>query len=285
MPSLVSSSDSDLPSLPPALSDDDESLPPSLCDEFDSLSDDEQPMEAEVKGFYVPSPHEARQLIAAPVPCKHDIAEFYSPPRVLAAARDMGQVGNISLDLTTGWNFHCGSLRALSCQLLTALCIGLLVLSPPCTMFSQLQWLWNVKKMTQEYFNLRMIEARQYIKHSMECARIQVLEGRRFVFEQPAGAKSWNEPDVRNVEALDGVQIVTVDQCMLGLKSKAGIPMRKRTKLMTNCHVLAQRFRAVGLCDGSHEHQTIQGQEGGVRRSVWAQRYPELMCQLIAKPV
>ena len=76
-----------------------------------------------------------------------------------------------------------------------------------------------------------------------------------------------------------------VDQCMLGLTSMSGIPMRKRTKLMTNCHVLASRFRTVGLCDRSHKHQVIQGAEGGVRRSVWSQQYPRLMCQLLAQPV
>ena len=296
MPSVASSDEqhhcddddepvSEAPSLTslPALIDSDDDIVSEAPSLTSLLSDENANMCAEDL-HDVPSADECNILLSTDT-VPHDIAEFYSPPRVLATAKAMGRVGNLSLDLETGWDFRCDALRTLSLQLFTALLIELVILSPPCTMFSQLQWLWNVKKMTRLVFERRMSEAKSYVNHSMDCARIQHAAGRKFVFEHPARALSWDEPAVKNMAALDGVQVVTVDQCMLGLTSMSGIPMRKRTKLMTNCHVLASRFRTVGLCDRSHKHQVIQGAEGGVRRSVWSQRYPCLMCQLLAQPV
>lgn len=43
--------------------------------------------------------------------CKHDIAEYYSPPRVLPAATAMGMRGTLSLDMLTGWDFNHETLR------------------------------------------------------------------------------------------------------------------------------------------------------------------------------
>ena len=48
--------------------------------------------------------------------CKHDVSEFYSPPRVVKMARTLGMKGGVSLDLTVPasdgyvWDFgrkHC----------------------------------------------------------------------------------------------------------------------------------------------------------------------------------
>ena len=77
------------------------------------------------------------------------------------------------------------------------------------------------------------------------------------------------------------------DQCMFGLKSPNGTPMRKRTKILTNCsqfRILDQQF-----CDQSHQHVQIQGSENGVRRSQFAQNYPDTLvatlCQFIMAAV
>ena len=81
---------------------------------------------------------------------------------------------------------------------------------------------------------------------------------------------------------LPGVETVVFDQCMLGLKSKvSGLPMRKRTRIMSNSRELIKLLQGK-CCDGSHVHQAIQGSEGGVKRSVWAQKYPPGLVQIIA---
>lgn len=113
-----------------------------------------------------------------------------------------------------------------------------------------------------------------FLEHSMRAARRQITERRYFAFEHPAGASSWPQQCVEDVAGLPGVEAVTFDQCMLGLTSKVhGIPMRKRTTILTNSPCLAAQLRG-HFCDQSHDHQVIQGVEGGVQRSVWAQKYP-----------
>ena len=94
------------------------------------------------------------------------------------------------------------------------------------------------------------------------------------MFEHPASASSWRTPHVQAVANAEGVFQVTFDQCMFGLVSKVTqTPMRKRTRLLTNCQRVRERF-SNGMCDNSHDHQIIEGAEGGMKRSVWAQHYP-----------
>ena len=106
------------------------------------------------------------------------------------------------------------------------------------------------------------------------CLHAESCSHRESAFEHPAGATSWSQDCVDSVRKLPGVFTVVFDQCMLGLVSKVNrIPMRKRTRIMTNSYMLASHLKG-RLCDKSHEHQQIQGTEGGMKRSVWAQLYP-----------
>ena len=79
---------------------------------------------------------------------KVDIAEVFSPPRVCAeAARFKLKIGK-SMDLTTGWNFNLKAHREAAEQYIDKEEPFLLIGSPVCTMFSQLQALseWTVDK-------------------------------------------------------------------------------------------------------------------------------------------
>ena len=226
---------------------------------------------------YVPHPDIAKSIHIC-----QDVAEFYSPPRVLCKARSLGLRGQLSLDLLTHWDFRLPSHCALSLQLLKQLNIMVLILSPPCTMFSALQRMWNFKRMAKCLLEQRWSEAMGYLGHAMQCALAQHHGGRFFVFEHPASASSWSQPIVQQVAALHGVHCVVFDQCMTGLRSKVRqAPMRKRTRLMTNNLAFVRQFSGL-MCDGRHEHQLVQGSEGGVRRSVWAQLYPEPMVDRLA---
>ena len=113
----------------------------------------------------------------------------------------------------------------------------------------------------------------------------QHLEGRLFAHEHPACASSWQLPDVQRVQAMDGVMMVVFDQCMVGLKSKVhGKAMRKRTRRMTNAPRIVAQSSGL-LCDRCHQHQTIQGSEGGMKRSVWPHIYPPPMVARLAAGV
>ena len=95
-----------------------------------------------------------------------------------------------------------------------------------------------------------------------------------FAFEHLMTASSWEQACVQRVQALPGVQQVDFDQRMLGLNRKVSeIPMRKRTRILTNMPALVHLLRDA-RCDGAHPHQVIQGSEGGCKRSTWAQCYP-----------
>lgn len=203
------------------------------------------------------------------------IAEFYSPPRVLTEANRRGLHGIFSLDIVTGWDFSKADVQALSIRLLNVYAIMMLILSPPCTAFSKLMHMWNYKKYSTEKANRIWEQGLTFLRHAMHAAEMQMAGGRLFAFEHPLGASSWAQPCVQRIMAMPSVSVVTFDQCMVGLVSKiGGVPMRKRTRIMTNCDAIVMAFSGK-LCDKSHlPHEIIRGDEGGMSRARWAQVYP-----------
>jgi hypothetical protein len=202
------------------------------------------------------------------------IAEFYSPRRLLPEAWERGLSGIFSLDLNTGWDFTRQHAQDMSINLLVIFCVIFLMLSPPCTSFSSLMHMWNYPKMNPEKASEMWALGMRFLEHSMRAAAVQVEGGRFFAFEHPASASSWKQVCTQTVKAMPGVQTVEFDQCMLGLVSKVTrTPMKKRTRVMTNCPMLVDMLRPF-QCDRSHVHEKIQGSEGGCKRSVWAQFYP-----------
>jgi hypothetical protein len=203
----------------------------------------------------------------------------------LGSPLEYGLDALLSLDIQTGWNFHDQRSRAQSILLLTQLAIVFVMLCPPCGAFSVLQHLWNFKKLHPSVVAHKVAMGTELVEHAMCCALVQYNGGRFFAFEHPCGAHSWKLDAVQAVRKLPGVICVVFDQCMLGLCSKCThTPMRKRTRIMTNSLKLAHALMGK-TCDKSHEHQTIQGTEGGIRRSVWAQLYPKPFVNLVAQCV
>lgn len=258
----------------------DMSLPNAFDDDDEWWSDTDMPDSLGPASISVPQPSEVACLRG-----KHDVAEFYSPPRVVGHAVSRGLTGCLSLDLQTHWDFNKTRDQDLSLELLDKLKIQYLMLSPPCTAFSVLQELWNFKKYTAEKVKAILDQGRHYLNHSMRCAMAQHRGGRIFVHEHPSHASSWKEASVKEVVSQPGVYTAVFDQCMFGLVTKVTrTPTRKRTKLLTNSLAIACRFNGV-YCDKSHPHQVIQGDEGGVRRSVWAQQYPAPMVAALVEGI
>ncbi len=84
----------------------------------------------------------AAQLIAGV-----DVTEIYSPRRVVEVAEEMGLRGGLSLDLTTGWDFDREEDRDKTWEYITRIKPLVVIGSPMCTMFSQLQ---NLRKISEE---------------------------------------------------------------------------------------------------------------------------------------
>ena len=140
----------------------------------------------------------------------------------------------LSLDLDTGFDFRLAAKCEESLELLTKHEVEWLMLCPPCGPFSPLQELWNFKRMNPWRVQQLLAEGRHFLKHAMTCAKLQVRSNRKFCFEHPARASSWEEACVQEVRALPGVHCVTFDMCCFGLVSKVHKrPIRKRTKRTT----------------------------------------------------
>ena len=167
------------------------SLPPEY-DDTNQLSDDDIPVGADDS---VPTTALASQLFFDVV--HDDVAEYYSPPRVLPVARHMGLRGRLSLDILTGWDFRNTDTQDLSIRLLAQ--VAVLILSPPCTIFSELQRLWNFKRIPKHVAESRWQTGMVYLLHAMRSAEEQHKAGRVFVFEHPARATSWDQPCVKKV--------------------------------------------------------------------------------------
>ena len=156
----------------------------------------------------------------------------------------------------------------------------LVVTSPPCTMYSRLQRLWNVRQMPLEEYNRRKAIADEYLQFSHTCNKVQHNAGRSFAHEHPAGASKWKEDSTRAVVNLPGMYNALFDQCQFGLTSPRGAPLKKKTRILCNSARLFWAFHGC-KCQGSHVHKRIMGSEDGHRLSTWSENYPPALCNAL----
>ena len=205
--------------------------------------------------------------------------EFFSPPRVAIPLRSRGYNARYSFDILTGYDFLQFEDRARALRLVETHEPFFLMLSPPCTMFSSMQNL-NFGKMDKEVKAKRFEEAKCLLDFSMMLAQKQISANRFFCHEHPY--TSWRRASVRALASRPDVQTVSFDQCRVGLQTPVSQePLRKRTTLMTNSQLLAQRFATL-QCQCAKPHAVIQGSQGGLSISTYCQIYtPELVNQLV----
>ena len=122
-----------------------------------------------------------------------------------------------ALDLTEGWDFSKKRDRREARQLVSSEDPHLLILSPPCTVFSRLRSLSTIKRdpavVQREYQR-----AKVHLKFSCELALMQHYRGRGFLFEHPLGADSWREPELQRLASVPGIFRLVVDMCAYGLR-------------------------------------------------------------------
>ena len=209
-----------------------------------------------------------------------DLVEVYSPARIVPLMRRHGLRAELSVDLLTGWDLLTFDARLQLVLEIKRRRPKVLMMSPPCTWFSQLMNL-NWAKIKPVLREQAFQDATMHLEFCMLLADLQQSQGRGWAFEHPDGAKSWHNCKVETL-LKSGALVARFDQCCFGLVSKVdGTPMRKRTKVMTNMNAVQNAFDKK-FCDCGHEHQVVQGSEGGEKRSVWAQRYPPMMCETAA---
>jgi hypothetical protein len=211
-----------------------------------------------------------------------DLAELFNPNRFGSVAGAFRLVPGTAFDLRTGWDLATPAGRQRCWEALHEELPELVVGSPPCASFSTLQALR--KKQSAE----REAALKEGIEHINFCAAVykwQHARERYFLHEHPWGASSWRLQAMKALRTLKGVELVRMDQCMVGQEAWdrnedgtwAWRPARKRTGWLTNMPEMAETLGSF-QCDGSHRHARLIG---GTARAT--ERYPARLVKEILK--
>ena len=231
--------------------------------------------------------HEKKQSVDVMTVCeaaaseRQHVMEVFSTPHITATAQKMSLAADYAFDIKVGCDLRTKKARDEVIELVNKTKPELLVVCPPCKMYSILQ---RLRKYKGEAYENALNEAREFLAFAMELCTLQHTAGRKFVFEHPWFAESWFEECVRSVAEKAGVSCVRLDQCMFNLRDvHSGLRYRKPTGIMMNCEEIRQRVEK--RCNGNHEHEPVFGSVktkfGWKRRSEMAQRYPKQLVHAI----
>ncbi|CAJ1434177.1 unnamed protein product [Effrenium voratum] len=219
---------------------------------------------------------------------KVDVMEVYSPPRLGKRASRLGLRPGASLDLVTGWDFNRADHRQASLDLIRRLRPALVVLSPPCTVFSQLRALTNYKRNPRDV-RREEAEGRAHVEHAVRIAWIQISGGRGFLFEHPLRAKSWTTTSLEELKEYPEVKAVTLDMCRFGLQTPDSsrtrmMPAKKPTLIITNIPEIASALNP--RCQGHHEeHQLLVGDRRANNAAVYPQPFVDEILKALRKHI
>ena len=122
--------------------------------------------------------------------CKVDMCEVFSPPRVGPEAVKFGLEVGDAMDLTTGWDFTKAEDRRRAEAYVDEHEPLVLIGSPPCVAFSQLQsFVGDSPRKAKQ-----LEEGIQHMQFMVKLYKKQVEGGRIFIHENPAHAKSSAHP-------------------------------------------------------------------------------------------
>ena len=212
-----------------------------------------------------------------------DITEVYSPERVTRLCRKYGLTPGDSFDLRNGYDLSDERTQALVISRIKKSQPSMVIGSPPCTTFSQLQQL-NLHVHGDSWKAKFEKEKQKAVKHIVFCLKLFQLQRNRgayFLFEHPESADSWQIPELVEFTKLDGVMTQVADQRMYGLVSPTGngkevLPAKKPTRFMSNSWCVLQDLSV--RCDKSHIHRPLIA-----GRASKAQEYPDGLCRAICR--
>ena len=198
------------------------------------------------------------------------VTELFSPPRVNAELKKTpedsitaGTSFDLIIDQVSGeaWDFLRADHRRRCWSRLRAEDPWVVIGSPPCTALSMINGL-NKYKVDAETRERRMTEGKILLNFALDVYTWQHHRNRYFVHEHPQSASSWNLPEVRAVQCLDGVASVVNDACVFGMTAtdRDGIrkPVKKPTRWLSNAPALLRHL--VGRCAGRQaEHTRLLG--------------------------
>ncbi len=223
-----------------------------------------------------------------------DFMEIFTAPRVVPVCCELGLRASLSVDLLTGWDLlREETQHRLNCEIERRR-PAVIMSSPPCTMYSPLMTMWNLKRMDPEKVKKQLKDADALYNYNITVGIRQCRWQRYFVMEHPARASSWKKPCVKDLARDYDMHQTTFDQCRVGLLSPVShIPMKKTTILLHNIAGLHKTFAnlrcnsaPVHMIGGVKcKHKRIEGCEGPHRLSRWAQYYPAAMVSQLARAI
>ena len=123
-----------------------------------------------------------------------DVTEVYSPVRMAnpALCKRQGLVPGSSLDLRTGWNFGLRNHRENAIRLVDPEDPELLVLSPMCDQFFQINRI-NEARRDPQRMQAAWDTAIMHFRFAVKLCSLRHQRGKKFLLEQPWLAESWRE--------------------------------------------------------------------------------------------
>lgn len=161
------------------------------------------------------------------------IAEIYNPGCFGKLSHKHGLEAGKAFDLSLGTDLLDGRNREHVREYIKTIRPGLVLIAPPCHMYSQLQ---NILKEFREQDPIAMrrylekkSKAKTLLNFGIEIAELCRELGLTFVLEHPWSSESWSTKMMERLLQHSDVFISRTDQCMFGLKSVSGNLHRKRT--------------------------------------------------------
>ena len=118
----------------------------------------------------------------------------------------------------------------------------------------------------------------------IDVFKARLRKGRHILMEHPWTSAIWEIKCLNDFlnshffhePSSEPVEVVKIDQCQYGLKDPVnGLPHRKSTGLTLSSHYMKRRLNR--LCDHSHEHQPLEGNQ----RTHFAQQWPYELCYAV----
>ena len=185
-----------------------------------------------------------------------DVSEVYSPPRLTERAQRHGLRPGTAMDLATGWGFAVPQQRREALRLLREHQPALITLCPPCGPFSTTRHLSNHKR-DPAVVQAEVEQGRVHLRFALSLAKMQLREGRGFIFEHPRGASSWRTSEMEEVLQHPDVLRVVLDMCAFGLRDPNGSLHLKPTVIITNVKEIAEALAK--RCAHDHYHTPLMG--------------------------
>ena len=132
--------------------------------------------------------------------------EIYLPPRVTEVCRKYWLKPGESLDLKTGWDLSDRNEQRRARDLVRARAPYLIICSPLCTKFSNLQNLNEAINGPEwpDQFEVELEQAKEHVRFCVGLMREQLAAGRHFLFEHPAWASSGDLPELQSLSETPG---------------------------------------------------------------------------------